>query len=426
MTERAYALFRAPREVLFGCGALTELGRVASGFGRRPVVLLDPWLPPAVRAGIEVALTEVGLEPSCFSEVEGSSTIEVAERTTSFARAMRADLVIAVGGGSVLDLGKHVALLLSWPGDLATYYGERRVPGPCLPLVSVPTTAGTGSEVSPVAVVSDPNLPAKAVVSSPWNIPSAAISDPLLTLSCPPRLTAHAGMDAFVNGLESFLAPVRAGTAGALTSQVFIGNSMLSRPHAHEAIRLIGRHLVRAVDDGADLEAREAVALGSLQAALGYSQSGTGLIHALDYPVEALAHVPHGLGVGLLLPYVLAFDATSLPAEVAAVGVAVGVAEPADDPVAAAVATVAWTIEFKDRVGIPRSLADIGVERRDLPALARDALTVTRLIRNSPRPADLAALELILDAAWHGETDMVSRAPDVVAQALPAPQPSRN
>jgi alcohol dehydrogenase len=408
VTSARYALWRAPRNVLFGRGTLAMTGPICSKLGRTVFVCIDPFLPEWVESELRGSFLDAGVEATFFSDMLASGTPELAARAVAAAHAAAPDAVVAVGGGTVLDLGKHVCLLLNWPGPLSLYYGEGRVPGPCLPLVAVPATAGTGSEVSPVAVVSDPEQPMKAVISSDWNVPIAAICDPLLTVSCPPTVTAHAGMDALVNAIESLLAVTRTSDPGALLSQIFVGNSSLTRGHALEGVRLIGGSLVRAVANGKDLEARESMLLGTLHGALAYSQSGTSLIHALSYPVEGLAHVPHGLSVGLLLPYALAWNRDLMLADLAEVATSLGLSNTDAAPVEAAIAVIAWTAELGRRVGIPGSLQEIGIKRADLPELARQAAGITRLLLNNPGPADAASLELVLEAAWAGDVSRLS------------------
>ena len=224
------------------------------------------------------------------------------------ARSFMPDMVIGIGGGSCLDFAKCAALLLSHGGKLQDYYGEFKVPGPILPVIAVPTTAGTGSEVTPVAVISDPDRTLKIGISSPHLIAAAAICDPELTMTCPPGLTAIAGADALTHAIEAFTA-VRRGADSDLPQQhVFIGKSALTDHFALLAIKLLGRSLEKAYRDGADEDARADVMMGALAAGCAFGTAGTAAAHAVQYPVGALTHTPHGLGVATMLPYVMKYN----------------------------------------------------------------------------------------------------------------------
>ena len=311
-----FGVLRFPAQVLFGAGTAGLVGDVAATYGSRAFVCLDPNLPAASAAVVLESLQPRSVKATVFRWIPsgslhspaGASTVALVADAVRVAAPVQPDVIIAVGGGTTIDLGKLVGVSLAWPGSLADYYDERGVPGPCVPLIAVPTTAGTGSEVSPNAIVSDPSLAFKAVVGSPYLIPAASICDPDLTMSCPSAVTAYAGMDALVNAVESYTTPWRLTAPRELMEWVFVGNSILTESLALQAVGLIGGSLVAAVTTGTDRTARSDLLLGCVIAALAYSQSGTGGVHALAYPIEAAAHVPHGLAVGLLLPYVMEYN----------------------------------------------------------------------------------------------------------------------
>jgi alcohol dehydrogenase len=272
--------------------------------------------------------------------------------------------------------------------------------------VAAPTTSGTGTEVSPVSVIGDPELRMKIGVSSVHLIPDSAVVDPELTLSCPARVTAYSGIDAFCHAVESYLAPPRPLTVTDLIGSVFLGQNPVTDSLALRAVRVIGRSLRRAVADGSDTEARRQMALGSVTAGLAFSHAGTGCPHALQYPIGAATGTPHGLGVGLLLPYALAAARTAAASEtqrrLTTLAECVGLkASPTTaDPAAA---FVDWVVALLADIGLPTRLADIGVQRSDLPGFAEQAQSLTRLLRNHPGPTDSYALLAILDAAWLGD-----------------------
>jgi alcohol dehydrogenase len=307
--------------------------------------------------------------------------------------------VVGLGGGSSIDLAKLVALGIAHGQDLRSFYGEDQVPGPIAPLVAIPTTAGTGSEVTPVAVLTDPDALLKVGISSRQLIPTYALCDPTLTHGCPPTVTAHAGIDALAHAVEAFTAARRHPPLG--TSGGFVGKNSLSDTFALEAIRQLFPNLLAAQRD--EPEARAAVAYGSLCAGLAFATAGTAVAHALQYPIGARTHTPHGLGTGLLLAYAMRFNRPARVAELAAIGRAMGVGTDRDDDEQAADAAVAGVAALATTLGIPPSLAELSVSEEDLPELARQALGVSRLIVNNPRELGVEGLLEILLAAWRGE-----------------------
>jgi alcohol dehydrogenase len=266
-------------------------------------------------------------------------------------------------------------------------------------LVAIPTTAGTGSEVTPVAVLTDPDALLKVGISSRQLIPTYALCDPTLTHGCPPTVTAHAGIDALAHAVEAFTAARRHPPLG--TSGGFVGKNSLSDTFALEAIRQLFPNLLAAQRD--EPEARAAVAYGSLCAGLAFATAGTAVAHALQYPIGARTHTPHGLGTGLLLAYAMRFNRPARVAELAAIGRAMGVGTDRDDDEQAADAAVAGVAALATTLGIPPSLAELSVSEEDLPELARQALGVSRLIVNNPRELGVEGLLEILLAAWRGE-----------------------
>lgn len=403
----AIGVLRAPDAIHFGRGALASLAPAVARLGRRALVVVDPFLAgtPAF-AGALAALDAVGVETHVHAEVIPELPVESVVAAAEAARPFAPDVVVAYGGGSALDLGKLVALLLSQPGPLSDYYGENKVTGAVLPIVAVPTTAGTGSEATPVAVVSDPERELKVGVSDAALIPRVAIVDPDLTTGAPAAVTAYSGIDAIVHCAESFTAVDRR-PDWSQPLPIFAGRNRMSSLLALDGLRAMGDALPRAVADGSDLDARDRMAWGSLLGGMAFGSGGTHLSHALQYPIGALTHTPHGLGTGLMLPYVLqacfeqTVDRLALMAE--ALGVATG-AQERDDAQAAIDRLGAITVE----IGLPASLADIGLARADLPRIAGLAAGVTRLVALAAREATPELLERILDAAYDGDRSRLS------------------
>jgi alcohol dehydrogenase len=402
MTDVSAGTLRLPARIHFGYGARAQLSEVLRLHGNRVLAIVDPFLiGTPILAETVAGLKSDKFDVAVYSDVLPELPIASLDAAAAFAREYEPDVILAVGGGSALDAAKLVGLLVTHDGPLNRYYGENLVPGPSLPLVAVPTTAGTGSEVTPVAVVSDPDREMKVGISSPHLIPTAAIVDPEFTLGAPRSVTAFAGIDALVHAVESFTA-VRSEPSWDTTLPVFTGRNAFSDVIALRAVEHLGTSLPVAVDDPGNRRAREEVALGSLLAGVSFGATGTHLSHALQYPIGACTKTPHGLGTGLLLPYVLqACLADPAVAErIAAVGSALGsAASTVDGKARDAISSIA---ALNRAIGVPASLREIGITREQLPQLAELGSRSARLIAIAPIPAPPAVLLDILEHAHTG------------------------
>jgi alcohol dehydrogenase class IV len=385
-----FAVLRAPSQVLFGAGMAAATGRVAADYGRRVLVITDPIIAatPGFAAVVE---SLAGLDVTVFTDAAVDVPSSAVDAAVSLGAATEPDAVVAVGGGSVIDLAKVTALLLAHGGTLPDYYVVQSVPGPLVPLIALPTTAGTGSEATPVAVITDPSTEMKVGVASPHLIPRHAICDPLLTIGAPPVVTAHSGIDALSHAVESYMAARQQPSPELVLGRPQVGKNLLSDALALTAAGHIYRNLARAVEDGSDVEARTGMLYGALLAGIAFGNSGVSAAHALQFTLGAVTHTSHGLGTGLLLPYVMEYNRSARPDEIAELSSLMG-----GD-------AVSQVHALGLRVGLPASLADIGVAQADLRAMANSAVGIKRLVENNPRPLDVDALEAILDAAWHGE-----------------------
>jgi len=385
-----FAVLRAPSQVLFGCGLAASAGEVAAEHGRRALVITDPVI--ARTPGFATVLDSLGgLEVSVFSDAAVDVPPSAVDAALAQGEAARAEVIVAVGGGSVIDLAKVTALQLTHGGPLSSYYTVGSVPGPVTPLIALPTTAGTGSEATPVAVVTDPATDMKIGVASRHLIPRHAICDPLLTIGAPAVVTAHAGIDALSHAVESYLSARQEPSPELLLGRPQVGKNLLSDALALTAARHLLEHLARAVEDGADVPARTGMLYGSLLAGIAFGNSGVGAAHALQFVVGAATHTSHGLGTGLLLPYVMEYHRSARPEAIEELSALAG-----GDAV-----TEIHALGL--RIGLPASLEEIGVERGQLRSMAEAAAGIKRLVDNSPRPLGADGLEAILDAAWHGD-----------------------
>jgi alcohol dehydrogenase len=384
--------------VFFGWGVADELRTISKELGKRAMICTDKnMVKSGIADKVEALLKEGGAEVLVFPEGRPEVDLATIEASAKVAREFNPDVMIGVGGGSNMDLGKCTAILLKYGGPLTKYYGEHAVPGPLMDIVCIPTTSGTGSEVSPVAVVADPDRFMKVGIATRRIIPKWALVDPSLTISCPAHVTSHSGMDALSHAIESFCARVPEGRS---PHAIFVGKNPASDGFAKEAITLIARSLPTAVNDPSNREGREGMALASLLAGMAFSAAGTATVHALQYPVGEATHTSHGLGNAVLMPAVMkailksripemAFIARALDPSLAKVGDQEA-AEQAPELVA----------KLGDKVMIPRGLGAIGMKREQIGEMAELATSVKRLLDNSPVSFDKEALIGILEEAY--------------------------
>jgi alcohol dehydrogenase class IV len=292
------------------------------------------------------------------------------------------------------------AVLLTHGGTARDYLGDDRIPGPLLPVICVTTTAGTGSEVSGAAALTDLDNALKVGCLSNFLRPRVALVDPLLTVSCPPKVTADSGIDALTHAIEAYTAidsaefPLPPGERS-----VYQGRHPLGDVCAEKAIRLIGRHLRQAVRHGDDLEARDGMALGATIAGLSFSNVGVALVHAMEYPVGGATNCSHGEGNGLLLPHVMRFNLPARRAEFARIAEWLGEDVRGLDENAAAERAVVAVDRLRADIGVPGRLRELGVRPEQLPDFAAKTVTIQRMLRVNPRPVTSADCEAVYRAA---------------------------
>ena len=372
----------------FGVGSLRTLGdRGASRLGARCLIVTDAGI---VKTGmVDTALQSLaaaGITAEIFSAVEADPSEATVLDATEMARAADVDSVIGLGGGSSLDVAKLVAYLAGTQDCLAQIYGVGLATGKRLPLVLIPTTAGTGSEVTPIAIVTTASSEKMGVVS-PALLPDMAILDPALTLGLPAPITAATGIDAMVHAIEAF-------------ASTNANNNPLSRSLALDALRRLGSSLLRGVRHGGDIAARSQLLLGSLLAGQAFANSPVAAVHALAYPIGGHFKVPHGLSNALVLPHVLRFNIDTTPEPYAAMAPA-AFPELADLPTPKRAAAFCATLETLSKdCGLPQRLRDVGIGRDSLPMMAADAMNQTRLLVNNPRQVTQADALAIYEAAW--------------------------
>jgi alcohol dehydrogenase class IV len=395
--------FHSAGQLLFGRGAALQLGEIARRLtAERVFVVTDAHL---VRAGIVEqvfsALTAAKVAVEIFDGGLPEPPIALAETCAAWAREFRAQAVLGLGGGSNMDLAKIVATVLAHGGGPRDFIGDDQIPGPILPLICVPTTAGTGSEVSGASVLTETEKKMKVGILSNFLRPRAAVVDPLLTVSCPPKVTADSGIDALTHAIEAYTAvdneefPLPPGE-----KTIYQGRHPLGDLLAEQAIQSIGDNLRRAHSDGSDLAAREAMALGATLAGMAFSNVGVAVVHALEYPIGGATHCSHGAGNGLLLPFVMRFNLPARVARFARIAALLGENVAGLDDSAAAERAIAAVERLKTDIGIPERLRDLGATEAQLPVFAAKAFEVKRILRVNPRPVTVQDLEGILRSAW--------------------------
>jgi alcohol dehydrogenase len=376
---------RFPR-LLTGVGTLRRVGRAAKSLGgHRALVVTDPGVEAAGHSARVVGHLELaGFEVALHAGVHSNPTTQDVLAALEVMNAFRPDLLVSVGGGSAMDTAKAANMLFTNGGEIADYRGRSTPATPLLPSIAIPTTAGTGSEVQSFALIADAETHRKMACAAPGAMPDIAILDPVLTLSLPREITAHTGLDALVHSVETAVCTARDAGSSALSTEAFVK---------------IVTHLPRVLEDPEDLDARDAMLLGSMKAGMAIERSMLGAAHAMANPLTANHGIPHGLAVGMLIPHVIRFNAAERPAAAiyARLVRSAGLRRSRSHAVLAE--HLADHIQELVRdCGKKTTLKEWGVAQSDVPALAEDAHTQWTAQFN-PRPVDVAGFEALYAAA---------------------------
>ena len=356
--------FRVPGTIHVGIGChervATEAARVGGG---KVLVITDPNVRATLMARKVIdLLAAAGLLREVFSEIPGEPTTTEVEKGLAALKAAQADTIVAIGGGSVIDTGKAVALVATNGGSIVDYKGANTLARPKLPLVAVNTTAGTGSEVTRFTIITDPVTSVKMLIADPHIIPDVAIDDPLLTVTCPPLVTASTGLDALTHAIEAYVS-ARATTFSDLLALSAIGK--------------IGRFIRPAHRNGEDLAARTMMHIASLEAGMSFSNASVALVHGMARPIGAYFHQPHGISNSVLLPHVMEWSIGGSPERFASIARALGVETAGLRDLEAARRAVVEVRTICRDLDIP-GLAGLGIDPEKLmalaPTMAQDAL----------------------------------------------------
>jgi alcohol dehydrogenase class IV len=382
-------IFNTTKSLVFETGASARLSEVAGQtLGKSVLLVTDPGLRQLGLADPAIASLEAaGHSVAVFDKVEADPSRDTLLQAVEFGREAGATGVLGFGGGSSLDVAKLVALLLGSGEDLDEAWGVAQAKGPRLPLVLVPTTAGTGSEVTPVSIITV-GAEEKRGVSSPVILPDIAVLDADLTVGLPAHITAATGVDAMVHAIEAY-------------ASKSANNNPLSKMLAREALRLLGANIETAVFNGQDKDARGAMLLGSMLAGQAFANSPVAAVHALAYPIGGTFHIPHGLSNALVLPHVLRFnapDAHMLYAEIAADAFPqIAAIEGSQARCAAFIDALA---DLSKHLGMKTRLRDVDIPKEAIAKMASDSMVQQRLLVNNPREVTERDAYSIYEAAW--------------------------
>ena len=375
--------FRLPGVIHFGWGAVERVGEEAARLGGRAMLVTGR--SAAKKSGLEERvrklLSAAGVGTVLFDQVESDPSSTTVDRGARLARQEKCELVIGLGGGSPMDAARAIAAMAVMDGSILDHLRGKPIDRPGLPLINISTTAGTASEITAVSVILDEERRLKYGMKSPYWYAKVAITDPELTVTMSPRLTAATGLDALTHAIESYLSTQASAPSEGL---------------AIKAVELVGKNLRAAFANGSDRAAREGMALASMTAGMAFANSGLGLVHGLVHPIGARWGMAHGEACGRLLPCVMEYNRAVAESKLADVGrVLTG------KPAATGEDAIAAVRSLLSQVGAPCGISDLSISDDQMAALARDGL-VSGAVRTNPRPVTEAEARALLEAAHQG------------------------
>jgi alcohol dehydrogenase len=375
-----------PQIIRFGPGVLDTLGVEIQKMGAQKALIVTD--SGVFKSGLVQPVREQTVKAAAvdiFSEAEPEPSISGLNKSAQKFRKSNYDIIIGVGGGSSIDTAKGLSVMLAHGGEGQSYIGTDKIPGPGIPVIAIPTTAGTGSEVTNIAIFSDTEKELKVGMISNYLLAKIALVDPVLTYGCPRSVTAASGIDALVHTIECYTSL----KANSFTDTIAI-----------KAMHLISSNLEAAVNDGGNKDARSAMAEGAMLAGIAFSNSGVAAVHALAYPLGARFHVSHGAANGLLLPHVMKCNLSAEPTRYAFIAGILGKQIEGLAPLAAANLGVEAVKKLVKDIGIIHRLRDLSVPKEALEGMAVATMDVTRLLANNPKALTLDDVRGIWQDAW--------------------------
>jgi alcohol dehydrogenase len=379
-------IFSTTPRIIMGPGASKTIGDEVKSKGIKIALIVTD--KGVVAAGllnnIENSLKAAGIKFSVFDSVEPDPRYEIVADCVAMAVKEKAEMLIGIGGGSPMDISKTAAIMLTNKLPIGQYFGTNLIPNPGIPVILVPTTAGTGSEVTPIAILSDEGEKLKKGIVSPYLYPSMGILDPELTVGLPPAVTAATGMDALIHAIEAYTSV----NATAITDM-----------YCEKAIELIYGNIRTAYAKGDNLLARTAMMEGALLAGIGFANAGVTAVHAFAYPIGAEFHIPHGIANTLMLPHVIRFNVLGNLDKFAKLAPSFCISTSGLDKLHIVDKVVEVIDRLTDDLRVPRHLSEFGVKEKDIGMLADGVMKVTRLLANNPRTLYLNDAKAIYKAA---------------------------
>jgi alcohol dehydrogenase len=379
-------VFSTTPRIVMGPGSVKAIGAEVKALGiKRVLIVTDKGVISAgLMKSIEDSLKASKITYSIFDKVEPDPRYEIVADCVETARNSHAQMLIGLGGGSPMDITKTSAVMLTNKGPIGAYFGINLIPKRGLPTILVPTTAGTGSEVTPIAILSDEGEKLKKGIVSPCLYPAISILDAELTAGLPPHVTAATGMDALIHAIEAYTS---------------INATTITDMYCVEAIGLIYRNIRIAYAKGDNMNARTAMMEGAMLAGIAFANAGVTAVHAFAYPIGAEFHIPHGIANTLMLPHVIRFNVLGNIDKFSLLAKPFGILAEGLDPLAIVDKVIAAIDRLVDDLRVPRHLADFGVKEKDIPMLADGVMKVTRLLANNPRTLTLEDAKRIYKAA---------------------------
>lgn len=386
-----YHDFRTPSNIRFGVNTFLTLPEEVKQFhANKAVIVSDKGiLSTGLVDKAKQLLEEANLTVTLFTDIQGEPSFSLLQSAIDEIKKFNTDIVIGIGGGSAMDTAKTMAALLE-KEEMATYIsGEETIPVRTIPCILLPTTSGTGAEVTMNAIFGDEEQGVKRGLVSPVLLPDVAIIDPQLTLSCPKRVTAASGVDAFTHAIESFVA-VRANT--------------LTKMYSEKAMELFPLYIHNAVQNGSNLNARVGMSLVSNYAGIALANAGVGAVHALAYPLGGTYHIEHGVANALLMPFVFEVTGKTCTQEMVRVASLLRLGDFSDKPNEALDSVVSYLLQLLHDLDLPTSLKELGVEKDSIATLAKQASKVTRLLSNTPYRLTEDKILAIYEEAYEGRS----------------------
>lgn len=379
-------VFTTTPKIVMGLGSIDTIGDEVKRRGVKNVLIVTDKgvIAAGLTQAIEASLTAAGVAFGTFDGVEPDPRYEIVADCLAMVKKEKAELLIGLGGGSPIDIAKTTAVMVTNDGPIGAYFGIDLIPKPGIPTIMVPTTAGTGSEVTPIAILSDEGEKLKKGVVSPYLYPAMGILDPALTMGLPPHVTAATGMDALIHAVEAYTSI----NATGMTDMCCI-----------RAIELIYNNLRMAYAKGDNVKARTAMMEGALLAGIGFANAGVTAVHAFAYPIGAEFHIPHGVANTLMLPHVIRYNVLGNLPKFAGLAKPFGMPTEGLDDLRIVDRVIGAIDRLAEDLRVPRHLADYGVKENDVPMLAESVMKVTRLLANNPRTLILEDAKAIYKAA---------------------------